>query len=91
MFQSEVAEKFKTRVLYSITSSENRDVYDNNIKMYGSAGQATDVNEVQRKDTICCRLAKARLQTHTHNIKLLFLLYSNSCYGNAPQSYSVRT
>ena len=67
-----------TRFIFNNFFSENRAVYDNNIKIYGSTGQATDVNIIRRKDAICCRLAKERPQTHTHNIKFLFLFYRNS-------------
>jgi hypothetical protein len=60
------------------------------IRVHGGAAQATDVKVIRcRKDAICCRLAKARPKTNTHNIKFLFIFYWNSGYGNALHLYGI--
>jgi hypothetical protein len=48
--------------------SKNLLVYEINVEKYGTAGQATDENTVRSiKDAIFMPIAKARIQTHTHN------------------------
>jgi hypothetical protein len=44
MFQAEIVDKTKTRILCSITFFENYIVYEIMWKLYGTAGQATDDN-----------------------------------------------
>ena len=43
----------------------------------------------RREDAISCWIAKARIQTHTRNMKYLLLFRSNGGYANAPQCYVV--
>jgi hypothetical protein len=45
----------------------------------------------RRKLWFPCRITKARIQTHTRNIKYLLLFHDNNVYVKAPQCYVIRT
>jgi len=54
MFQTEVVEKIKTRVLCSMSPSHPRKSWRSwNVKKYGTARQATDNNIIERMRTAC--------------------------------------
>jgi hypothetical protein len=59
MFQTEIAEKIKTHILYLVTFSSLKSCrLWNNVEKYGTVGQATDGNTMQRM-RIACWIPKA--------------------------------
>lgn len=65
-------------------------LYDNLGKC--PARQVTDNIIIGRwEDAFSCQIAKARIQTHTHNMKYLLPFCSNSGYANTPKCYVVCT
>ena len=40
------------------------------------------------KMRFACRVNKARIQTHTHNVSFLLLFHGSISYGNAPECYA---
>jgi hypothetical protein len=61
-----------------------------NVGKYGRARQATDDNIIRRM-YIACRVTKAKIQTHTHNISCFLLFDGNNDYSNALYCCVMRT
>jgi len=56
------------------------------VEKYGTAGQATHGNITRRMRFTCC-ITKARLRTHTRDVKSLLLFHTNNSYANVPPCY----
>jgi len=64
MFQTNVVEKIKTHILYSVTFfSENHAIYEN-VEKYGTAGQA--IND--KYGACALRAGFLKLHIHTQNM-----------------------
>jgi hypothetical protein len=81
------AEEIKTHVLCPTTLSRKSCSLWHNVEKYGTAGQATDDNIIQRM-RFACWITKA---TDTHSEYVIRLCHGNNGYANAPQYYVTRT
>ena len=67
IFRTIFIKKIKTHILCTVTFSEYRAVYEVMQKKNSRARLATDAN-TERLKLFACRIPKARISTHTHNI-----------------------